>query len=380
MRVAGVMSGTSLDGIDVAIVDITGAGWRQKIEVLAHRTTPYPKAVRKALLGVSNTQTHTAAIARLHFLLPELYAEAFQATAKEAGIRARSVELIGCHGQTIFHEGSPARVLGRRIASTLQIGDGSVLAERAGIPVISDFRPRDMAAGGRGAPLVPYVDYLLFRHHKINRIAVNIGGIANLTAIPAGAPPEQVIAFDTGPGNMAVDEIVSHSSNGRRRFDRGGRLAAAGKLNRRMLGLLLRDPFYSAPPPKSAGREQYGAEFLERLLRSGLPMTDLIATVTALTPASIAGGIDRFVAARLRGPCEVVVSGGGAHNRQMMNQLSALLPHAAVLRSSDFGIDVDAKEAIAFAVLAHESWHRRPANLPSATGARRRVVLGKLSV
>lgn len=374
------MSGTSLDGIDVAVVDIAGAGWRQKVRVLAQATTPYPAAIRKALLAVSNAETHTAAIARLHFLLAELYAEAFLEVARAAAIPRRSVELIGCHGQTIYHQGSRSTFLGRRIACTLQIGDGGVLAERTGVPVISDFRTRDMAAGGRGAPLVPYVDYLLFRHRRISRVAVNIGGIANLTAIPAGAGPGAVIAFDTGPGNMVVDALVGRLTGGRRRFDRDGRMAASGQLNRRLLRLLLRDPYYAAAPPKSAGREQYGGEFIERLFRYGLSPKDLIATATALTPASIAAGVERFLAARLPGPCELVVSGGGAHNRQMMAHLGAFLPRAGIRRSSDFGIDVDAKEAIAFAILANESWRRRPANLPSATGARRRVVLGKLSV
>ncbi len=363
------MSGTSLDGIDVAIVDIDGRGWNKKVRVAAHRTTPYPRRVREAILAVSNTDTHTTAIARLHFLLAELYAEALEGTGM-----ARGVELIGCHGQTIYHEGSPARFLGRRIASTLQIGDGGVLAERTGIPVVSDFRPRDMAAGGRGAPLVPYVDYLLFRHRRSGRVVLNIGGIANLTAIPPGAGPRDVVAFDTGPGNMVVDALVARHTAGRRSYDRGGRLAARGSVDAALLKRLLDDAYYKREPPKSAGREQYGAGFVSRF-PDGL---DAIATATALTAGAVALGIERFVRPRARVD-ELIVSGGGVHNRRMMAFLAASLPGVAIRTSAEFGIDVDAKEAIAFAILAYETWHRRPGNLPSATGARRGVVLGKLS-
>ncbi|MGH9674626.1 MAG: anhydro-N-acetylmuramic acid kinase [Bryobacteraceae bacterium] len=369
MIVAGVMSGTSLDGIDVAIVDFTRGAWK----LLAFRTAAYPSRVREAVLAVSNTRAHTGEVARLHFLLAELYAEAVLAAAKSAGARP---QLIGCHGQTIFHEGAPVSYLGRRIASTLQIGDGSVLAERTGIPVISDFRPRDIAAGGRGAPLVPFVDYRLFRHQSNGRIALNIGGIANITVIPAGARPDQVIAFDTGPGNMVIDALVRHTSGGRRTFDRGGGIAARGRPSASLLRRLLADPYYSAPPPKTAGREQYGAAFVRRLLRLRLSMEDLIATATLLTASTIWIAVERFAGALLGERCEVIVSGGGVRNPQIMNHLRAMLP-ARVAASSEYGIDVDAKEAIAFAVLAYESWHGRPSNLPAATGARRAVVLGK---
>jgi anhydro-N-acetylmuramic acid kinase len=370
--VAGVMSGTSLDGIDVAIVEIGGVGWKTRVHPIASQSTPYPRKVRQAILGVSNRETHTREIARLHFLLAELYSEAVNELAKSTGVRPA---LIGCHGQTIYHEGAPARYLGRRVASTLQIGDGSVIAERTGVPVISDFRPRDMAAGGRGAPLVPFVDYLLFRDRRKARVAVNIGGIANLTAIPAAAAPEQVIAFDTGPGNMVIDALAAIRTHGRRTFDKEGRLAERGRVSTELLARLTSDPYYTAPPPKTAGREQYGREFVDRLMASGLAADDLIATATALTAATIAEGIMRFADPR----AEVIVSGGGAHNPVILRHLVSLLPHAAVATSGQHGIDVDAKEAIAFAVLAHESWRRRPANLPSATGARRAVVLGKLS-
>jgi len=358
MRVAGIMSGTSLDGIDVAVVDVRG----KQFEVVCFKTFPYPKDVREDLLGVSNTETHTAQISRLNFELPELYAKA----VRKSGVDIDTIELIGCHGQTIFH--------GRN--STLQIGDGSVLAELTGIPVVSDFRPRDMAAGGNGAPLVPFLDYRLYRHAKLGRVALNIGGIANITAIPPAAGPEDVLAFDTGPGNMVVDQLVGLHTKGAQKYDRGGTLASRGRLNEKLLDTLLKSPFYKRKPPKSAGREQYGREFVDELIDTGLPLPDLIATATAFTPATIAAGIKRFVKHQVD---ELIVSGGGMHNATMMQYLRTFLPNLRVRTSNEFGIDGDAKEAIAFAILAYETWNRRPSNVPSATGARRAVVLGKIS-
>jgi anhydro-N-acetylmuramic acid kinase len=374
MRVAGIMSGTSLDGIDVALVEIRGG----RFTTLAARTTPYPPAVRQALLAVSNAVAHIGQVARLNFLLGELYAGALKATCRRAEIPLGSIQLIGCHGQTIFHQGEPVKFLGRRVASTFQIGEAAVLAERTGIPVVNDFRPRDIACGGRGAPLVPLVDYVLFRHRRLGRVALNIGGIANLTAIPPAARPGDVIAFDTGPGNMIIDQLVTRATEGRRTFDRGGRWARRGRVNHALLDKLLADPFYWAKPPKTAGREQYGAEFVKRLVAARLSFADLIATATAFTAATVAAGIARFVSPRMRVD-ELIVSGGGAHNPEIMGHLAALLPGVAVATSADYGIDIDAKEAIAFAVLACQTWRRRPGNLPSATGARRAAVLGRIT-
>jgi anhydro-N-acetylmuramic acid kinase len=352
------MSGTSLDGIDVAVVDLRG----KRIDVIAHTTTPYSEKVRAAILAVSNCDTHTAAISRLNFLLPELYA----AAVRKCGVSLDSIELIGCHGQTVFHEEK----------TTLQLGDGSVLAERLGVPVVSDFRPRDMAAGGKGAPLVPFVDYRLYAHAKLGRVALNIGGIANVTAIPPGGGPESVVAFDTGPGNMIVDQLVGVYSQGRRTFDKDGAIAGQGALNQKLLDRWMRAPYLRRSPPKTAGREQYGREFVAELIASGESLPNLIATATAFTAASIAVGVQRFVKHPVN---EVIVSGGGAHNPVMMAYLQAFLPESKMRVSAEFGIDGDAKEAIAFAILAYETWHRRPSNLPSATGAARPVVLGKIS-
>ena len=239
MRVAGLMSGTSLDGIDVAVIDIRN----KKLSSKAFHSTPYPKAVREALLSVSNNITHTATISRLNFLLGALYAEAIHETCRRKRIPIDTIDLIGLHGQTIFHEGQPVEYLGLRVASTLQIGEAAVVAERTGISTISNFRERDMAAGGKGAPLVPYVDYLLFRHRRIPRIALNIGGIANITVIPASAKPEQIIAFDTGPGNMIVDALVAHKTAGHQRYDRDGRIARASKIHRACWDAMLSDPY-----------------------------------------------------------------------------------------------------------------------------------------
>ncbi len=354
MRIAGVMSGTSLDGIDVAIVEVRG----RRVETAGFLASAYPDLLRQRLMAVSDAVAHTGEISRLNFLLGELFARAVQRAVKRWG----AVELIGCHGQTIYHEGG---------ANTMQIGEAAVLAERTGVPVVSNFRARDIAAGGQGAPLVPYVDYLLFRHPARTRIALNIGGIANITVIPAGARPEDVVAFDTGPGNMVIDALAREYTGGKLNYDRDAKIAASGRVDRRLLEELLDDPYYRRRPPKSAGREQYGTEFVARLKRSGRRLEDLVATATALTAATIAMGI--------RGTGDLIVSGGGVHNPRIMAYLAAFLPGVAIYTSSDFGIDADAKEAIAFAVLAYETWRRRPSNVPSATGARGAVVLGDIT-
>jgi anhydro-N-acetylmuramic acid kinase len=358
MRVAGVMSGTSLDGIDVAIVEIAG----KRLKTLGFLSTPYPRELAGRLLAISNATAHTSELSRLNFELGEIYARAIRRAAERYG----PVQLIGCHGQTIYHEGR---------SNTLQIGEAAVVAERTGVPVVSNFRARDIAAGGQGAPLVPYVDYRLLRHPKRWRIALNIGGIANITAIPPGARPGEVIAFDTGPGNMAMDALAREFTRGRLTYDRDGEIAASGSIDRRLLDSLLRDPYYRRRPPKSAGREQYGAEFVRQLKKSKRPLRDLVATATALTAATIAVGVNQV---KPKAP-ELVVSGGGVHNSTLMAQIAAFLPGARVTTSAEFGIDPDAKEAIAFAMLAYESWHRNPSNLPSATGARTQVVLGDIT-
>jgi anhydro-N-acetylmuramic acid kinase len=354
------MSGTSLDGIDVAVAEIRG----RSVKTVGFETTAYPEAVRAAILAVSNTGTTTAALSRLNYQLGELYARA----VTRAVARFGAVELIGCHGQTVYHEGA---------RNTLQLGEAAVLAERTGTPVVSNFRARDIAAGGQGAPLVPFADYLLFRDRRRTRVALNIGGIANLTAIPPHAAPGDVVAFDTGPGNMVIDALAREFSAGKLRCDRGGRIAASARANQPLVEELARDPYYQRKPPKSCGREQYGAEFVERMKRSGLPFRELIATATLLTAITVAMGVRQAVP--VGAAVDLIVSGGGVHNPRIMAHLASLLPDARIASSADYGIDPDAKEAIAFAILAYETWRRRPSNVPSATGARRAVVLGAIT-
>ncbi|MBZ5651960.1 MAG: anhydro-N-acetylmuramic acid kinase, partial [Acidobacteriia bacterium] len=291
------------------------------------------------------------------------------------------VELIGCHGQTLYHQGESALFLGRKLAVTWQTGEGAVLAARVGVPVVSDFRPADMAAGGKGAPLVPFLDYLLYRDQKIGRIVQNIGGIANLTAIPAGASAKQVTAFDTGPGNMVIDAVTDRLYG--RPYDRDGRIAASGAVLDPVVAEVLGLRFFHRKPPKTAGREEFGREFaqyfIKRCGRASKP--DVIATATALTARSIAHAIRRFVLPRRGRFREFVVSGGGANNPTLLAMLAnELRPlHLTVRASDEFGLPSAAKEAAAFALMAYETWNRRPSNIPSATGARRSAILGKIS-
>jgi anhydro-N-acetylmuramic acid kinase len=382
--VAGVMSGTSADEINVALLRIAGRGLRTRFLLLAHRQYPYPKQVRRAVLSAMNSQSAKVAdLARLNFLLGELYADAVVKMLRSS--RLKSVDLVGCHGQTLYHQGEAAQFLGKRIAATWQTGEGAVVAERVGAPVVSDFRPADMAASGKGAPLVPFLDYLVYRHPRRGRILQNLGGIANLTAIPAGAKLEQVIAFDTGPGNMVVDALMERLFG--QPYDRDGRVAARGKVLGDVLHTLLRHPFFRRRPPKTAGREEFGREFVARVLRlcRGTRKQDVVATATALTARSIGLALRRFVlnaeTRRHRGYKDFVVSGGGARNRTLLRMIAEEVSPLGirVCPSDEFGVPAEAKEAVAFAVMAYQTWLRQPSNVPSATGAKRAVVLGKSS-
>jgi len=408
MIVGGVMSGTSADGINVALVRIAErgrAGFRAALsqstgsrgrvarvhtgsahanfELLGHTEYSYPKKVRAAVLAAMNApQACVADLARLNFLLGELYADALLATQRKLRVKAA---LVGCHGQTLYHQGDAAQYLGRKLAATWQTGEAAIVAARVGVPVVSDFRPADMAAGGKGAPLVPYLDYLLFRDARVGRIAQNIGGIANLTAIPAGATLNDVIAFDTGPGNMVLDAVTQQLFG--QAFDRDGRIAASGAWIEPVIVNILRGDFFRRKPPKTAGREEFGREFVENFLRlcGNARERDIVATATALTARSIADAVRRLLTqnSNTRKPAfsEMVVSGGGAKNAKLMAILTGEMDKLGLrLRFSDeFGVPWQAKEAVAFAILAHETWHRRPSNIPSATGARRPAVLGKIS-
>jgi anhydro-N-acetylmuramic acid kinase len=390
MIVAGVMSGTSADGINVAIVRLSARGrGRPRHTLLAHEEYSYPAPVRRAILELMNAEAaRVADLARLNFLLGELYAEAVAKTARKH--RAK-IDLVGCHGQTLYHQGTPGRFLGRQLAVTWQTGEGAVIAARLTVPVVSDFRPADMAAGGRGAPLVPFLDYILYEDARksrraCNRIAQNIGGIANLTAIPSRAPLHKLIAFDTGPGNMVIDAVMEKLFN--KRYDLDGKVAASGRVIDGIVPELLRAPFFRQKPPRTAGREEFGREYAARFLQlcRGASKPDIVATATLLTAKSIADAIERFVlprfnASRTQNGGEMIVSGGGAKNPVLIAMLrDALRPLAIKIHFSDErGIPSEAKEAVAFALLAYETWHRRPGNVPSATGAKRPAILGKIS-
>jgi anhydro-N-acetylmuramic acid kinase len=379
MIVAGIMSGTSADGINIALVDFSSQKG-SRLKLVGFAEFPYPKDVRRAVLQAMNAQSASVAeLARLNFLLAELYADAVLSTQRRF---KRKAKLIGCHGQTLYHQGEKARYLGKNLAVTWQTGEGATLAARTRVPVVSDFRPADMAAGGLGAPLVPYLDFLLYKSERVGRIAQNIGGIANLTAIPAGAKAAEVRAFDTGPGNMVIDAVTDKLFS--RPFDRNGEIAASGRVLDNVLKRELRNPFFRRKPPKTAGREEFGREFVGDFLKacSGSRKEDAVATATALTAASIAHAIRDFVLGSGRKRFhEVVASGGGTSNSTLMAMLANELSRLGLqLRSADeFGIPSEAKEAVAFALLAYETWHQRPSNVPSATGARRPAILGKIS-
>ncbi len=375
MLVAGVMSGTSADGINVALARFFGRGLTTRMQLAGHIEIAYPRAVRQAVLAAMNaTQTSVADLARLNVVLAELYAEAVLNAEEHVGEKCN---LVGCHGQTVYHQAEPAPYLGRKIACTWQIGEASVLAARVGVPVVSDFRPADMAAGGKGAPLVPYLDFLLYRHRRRGRIVQNIGGIANLTAIPPAASPEDVIAFDSGPGNMVIDAVAAELF--RKTMDRDGAFAASGAVIESVVDEALAAPYFLRKPPKAAGREEFGREFVRWFLqRCGkAPRHDVIATATALTARSIAKAVAGLAVAG--DYHDFIVSGGGARNRTLMwmisEQIKSLL--LTIRTTDDHCLPGDAKEAAAIALLAYQTWHREPSNVPSATGASRPALLGK---
>jgi anhydro-N-acetylmuramic acid kinase len=382
MLVMGLMSGTSADGIDVALAEIRGEPPKLRTRLLQHTSRNMPGALRKEVLRVAEGASCTAGeISQLNFRLGMAFGDTAVAACREFRVARSRVKLIGSHGQTIFHQGQPVSFVGRATTSTLQIGEPAVIAARTGIPTVGDLRVADMAVGGQGAPLVPYADYLLYRSDEIGRVSLNLGGIGNVTVLPAGARREQVMAFDTGPGNMLMDALVWHYTKKKQRFDRGARLARQGELNVKLLKELLRDPYLRLNPPKSTGREYYGRAYFQELLRMarkyGADPLDLIRTTTEFTVASVVDALKRFVLRRTKVK-QLIVSGGGARNPLIMAQLAAALAPVQVLRSSEVGVPEEAKEAYAFALIAYETWHRRPGNLPSATGARKAAILGKI--
>jgi anhydro-N-acetylmuramic acid kinase len=382
MTLAGIMSGTSADGIDVAIVRIEPHGQRPRLTLLAHEGFPFNATLRRAILAAMNAgSTSTAELARLNWRLGLAYAEAVAATLKRNKVE---LDLIGCHGQTLYHQPGSATYAGRNFACTWQAGEAQAIASALNVPVVSNFRPADMLVGGQGAPLVPLLDYVLFADPKRGRVLQNIGGIANLTAIPTGRGPEALIAFDTGPGNMIIDALAQELFG--KRYDRNGAIAAKGNILEPVLNAALRGDYFRCKPPRTAGREQFGREyaaaFLKQCRKLSRKAEDAIATATAFTAESIAHSFQQFVHPVMKNrPIDFIVSGGGARNRTLMAMLDSRLgPLGCTLsESGNFGLPVEAKEAAAFALLAWQTWNRMPGNVPAATGAKRPVLLGQVT-
>ena len=390
MTIAGIMSGTSADGIDIALVRIRPAKRGvsshddvPRLHLLAHVAVSYPQAIRKRILQLMNARaTSVAEMSRLHWRLGHLYADAVETALRQHPMR---LDLVGCHGQTIYHQGAAQRYLGGDVACTWQMGEASVVAARLGVPVVSDFRPADLAVGGQGAPLVPLLDYVAFHDAKRNRVLQNLGGIGNLTVIPAGALQQNVFAFDTGPANMVIDALMTECCG--KKYDARGAMAARGRVLDAVVEKCLRQRFFHAPPPKSAGREEFGrefvAEFLAQCRQQSKRPEDAVATATALTARSIGLAWKHFVGPALGdAPTDYIVAGGGVKNLTLMRMIGeqlATLGKIRVSTSDDFGMPAAAKEAMAFALLAYQTWHGRPGNVPRATGAKRPVVLGKIT-
>ncbi len=376
MRVAGLMSGTSADGVDVAIVDMD----EHAVDLIAFDTSAYPAALRKTIFQLFQTEpANLDDICHFNFVLGEVFAGSIIKLCRTAKIPLDSIDLIGSHGQTIYHNPKGRRYGRKLVRSTLQIGEPSVIAQRTGITTVADFRPRDMAARGQGAPLVPFADYVLFRDKKRCRAIQNIGGIANVTYLPANCRLPDVIAFDTGPGNMVIDRLIWLISAGKRKYDQAGKFARQGTVNNTLLKQMLSHPFFRCRPPKTTGREEFGWQYCDALykkvLKKAIATEDIVATATALTAESIAQAYRRFLPTM---PDEVILCGGGSHNNTLVIMLRQKLCETKISFSDELGISSDAKEAVSFAILAYTTIHGRANNVPSATGAGQPAILGKI--
>ena len=372
------MSGTSLDGVDVVIADVSGQDRGLRLHIRAFYSEPYTPSLRALLQAAATAQVFDVTLlCQLNVRLAHVYADAIRAAAQTAGIDPKRLDLVGSHGQTVRHVPSAQDCAGLAVASTWQIGDPSVLAQLLGVPVVGEFRQADMALGGQGAPLVPYFDYVIFGDDHETRGCLNLGGIANLTILPAGSAAANVYGFDTGPANMVIDALAQALLG--QPYDKDGAAAARGTVNCALLVHLLEDPFLRISPPKSTGRELFGPEYVSQLLHEGKTLSpeDLIATTTAFTAASVHRAYESFVARRHRLD-RLVVSGGGVYNQTLLRMLKKHFGSIPVVRSSEFGIDEDAKEALCFAVLAHETANGHPSGMPSVTGAKHPAILGKI--
>jgi len=372
----GLMSGTSADSIDAACVRFEGAPPRLSWELLSFVTLPISEEMRREIFAAFRPETGTVdRLCQLNFTLGEAFAEASLAATRAAGLTPAQVDFIGSHGQTVWHIPPNS---GEGVASTLQLGNPAVIAERTGITVVSDFRSRDMAAGGQGAPLVPFVDNLLLSHATLSRAVQNIGGIGNVTWLPAGGAGE-AFGFDTGPGNMLLDRAAEVLTEGKLRCDLDGKMAFAGRIQEKILQKWMEEePYFTRKPPKSTGRELFGVQRCHEYLKEmeGMTKEDILATLTAFTARSTAEAYKNFLPAL---PDEVLLCGGGARNPAIAAMLQKELPHSRIGRTEDAGLPGDSKEAVAFAVLGYETMNRRPGNLPAATGAKGPVILGSIT-
>ena len=375
LRVAGLISGTSADGIDVAIVDIND----HKVKLIAFATYPYSGQIRKDIFSLFEPVTSMVDdICDYNFLLGHLFADAVIKLCKSRRIPLKTIDLIGSHGQTIYHNPVGTHFSKCLVRSTLQISEPSVIAQRTGITTVADFRPADMAAGGQGAPLVPFTDYILFADKHISRAVQNIGGIANVTWLPASSGPNKIIAFDTGPGNMIIDGLMNIITGGKKRFVLNGAFAARGYVNQFLLTKMLKKPYFKRRPPKTTGREEFGLQYSRDLYNTAvgrISKEDIMATATAFTSVTIADAYRRFLP---KMPKQVILCGGGARNKTLIEMLKQQLFESKILTTHNFGIDPDAKEAVSFAILAWAAIKGIPANVPAVTGAKKPAILGKI--
>ncbi|MCP4266827.1 MAG: anhydro-N-acetylmuramic acid kinase [Candidatus Brocadiaceae bacterium] len=381
-NVIGLMSGTSCDGIDACLVNIAGNGLSTKVDLIGFETYPYKEEIRKLIIETSQETTGTVSkICQLNFTLGKLFADAARQIAEKLSVPLSGIDIVGSHGQTIYHISSLKENTDKEVRSTLQIGEPSVIAQETGVTTVADFRTRDIAAGGEGAPLVPYADFILFGREGINRAIQNIGGISNVTFLSDNGDIDKIIAFDNGPGNMIIDRFAEIVTNGRLKYDKDGELASKGKLNKDLLVRLCAHPYLSKPPPKSTGREDFGIHFSDELFKElrqdNIGVFNTIKTITAFTAKSISDSYKKFILPSNKIE-EVIISGGGASNPVLFQYLKNYLRDISISKADDFGIPSEAKEAVAFAILANETICGNPANIPSATGARESVILGKI--
>jgi len=379
MIVAGVMSGTSVDGVDISLVEITGKGHRLNTRLLGHHGYPYPPSLRQRILKVAESGS-VAEVCHLHALLGEVFASAVIKAAQSCGIPLNKVALIGSHGQTVHHHPRPVKEPGvGMVRSTLQIGDSSIIAERTGVTTVSDFRARDLAAGGEGAPLAPYAHAIVFKQNKVNRLVLNLGGIANVTLLPGNGQWSLIRAFDTGPCNMLLDGLMGEEFHGRQRMDREGRQASRGTVNEKLLRWLLDHPYLSQCPPKSTGREMFGIGYVRQVLKKSqklkLPFVDILATSCRFIAHSVRDA-KQWISQPVQ---EVVAGGGGVRNARLWHELEAMLVPATLKTMEQCGSHSTAFEAQAFAILAHQTVQGVSANLPNVTGARHPVILGTVT-